>query len=237
MGGFTIFLLVIACIVLLIVAVLSVPVHLSLFFSDKIYVTVKYLFLKFDILPLGEKKEKKPKEEKPPKPKKEKPPKEPKEKKPNAILEMLKANGYDGCMEVLGNMGRVFSLYGGKLLRSVVFDLIDINVQVGTGDAAATAIKYGKTCQKIFPLVGFLKSNNTVKNCSVRVEPDFLANQTIADVGFEMSVTVRKIINATIAMAVRLVFKVVLKFLRGAKKGKANAEKAAPAPANETTTA
>ena len=64
MNGFEIFLCILAGIILLIVGVLSIPVHVSFSYEDKIFLSVRYLFLKFRILPQGVKKEKKPKKEK-----------------------------------------------------------------------------------------------------------------------------------------------------------------------------
>ncbi|MCM1363896.1 MAG: DUF2953 domain-containing protein [Faecalibacterium sp.] len=234
MSGFEIFLLVLACIIALIVLILSVPVHVSFAYTDKIYMTVRYLFIKFNILPVDPNKPKKPKKEKKPKedkPTEEKKEEETKEKKPNPIMQMVKANGYDGMMEVLGNLGHVLGLYGGKLLKSIVFDEIEIYITVGTGDAASTAIKYGKTCEKVYPFVGFLCSNNVVKRYDAVVEPDFLANHSEGEFNLEFHLIIRKIINATLAMAVRLVFKVLLKFLSGAKKNK----QPSPAPKAEQT--
>ena len=49
---------------------------------------------------------------------------------------------------------------------------------------------------------------------------DFLANKTENELFIDMSLTIRKIINATIAMVFRLIFKVGLTFIKGAKKGK-----------------
>ena len=133
---------------------------------------------------------------------------------------MVKANGYDGMMEVIGNLGRVMKIYGGKLLKSIVFDRIDLHISVGTGDSAATAIKYGQTCQKVFPVFGFICSNNLVRKYDINVEPDFLANKTEAEFFCDMNICLRKIINASIAMVVRLIFKVLIKFFTGAKKNK-----------------
>ena len=221
MTGFQIFLCILGGIIAFFVLVLSVPVHVSLHYGDKIYLTVRYLFIKLNILPLGEKKEKKPKKEKP---KKEKPEKEtteePQGKKPNPILEMVKANGYDGMMEVLSNLGHVLALYGGKLFKSVVFEDIEIYISVGTGDSAKTAVKYGETCQKVYPLLGFLCSNNIVKKYDASVEPDFLANNSEGEFHFELYLVVRKIINATLGMVFRLVFKVALKFLKNGRQKK-----------------
>lgn len=221
MTGFQIFLCVLAGIIAFFVLVLSLPVHVSMHYGDKIYLSIRYLFIKLNILPLGEKKEKKPKKEKPKKEKPEKPAEEkPKEKKPNPILEMVKANGYDGMMEVLSNLGHVLALYGGKLFKSVVFEDIEIYISVGTGDSAETAMKYGKTCQKVYPLFGFLCSNNLVKKYEASVEPDFLANTSEGEFNFEFYLVIRKIINASLGMVFRLIFKVVLKFLKNGKQKK-----------------
>ena len=212
------FLYIVLGIILFFVAVLSVPLHITIGYDNKINVSIKYLFIKLDLLPAKTKpKKEKPKKE--PAPKEEKPEdKTPKEKKPNPLLEMVKANGYDGMMNVLSNLGRIFKIYGGKLMKSVVFDEIYLYICVGTGDAAATAIKYGQTCQKVYPLMGFLCSNNVVKKYDIDVDSDFLANKTEGEFFFDMHLCLRKIINASVAMVVRLVFGVVLTFIKGGKK-------------------
>lgn len=227
MTGFQIFLCIILGIIGLIVLILSIPVKVSLSFDDKIHLTVKYLFIKLNILPVDPNKPKKPakpKKEPEKKAEEEKKDEAPKEKKPNPILEMVKANGYDGMMLVIKNLGRVLGIYGGKLFKSVVFDEIDLYISVGTGDAASTAIKYGETCQKVYPVLGFICSNNIVKKYDILVEPDFLANKTENELFIDLSITIRKIINATIGMVFRLIFNVVIKFILGAKKGKENSQ-------------
>lgn len=220
MTGFQIFLTVIFSIIALFVIILSIPLKVALGYDDKISLDIRYLFVKLKILPTDPnkpKKEKAPKEKKPEEPKKEE---APKEKKPNPIVEMAKANGFDGMMEVLGNLGNVLKIFGGKLLRSIVFNKADINITVGTGDAASTAMKYGKTCQKIYPIMGFLCSNNVVKHHNINISADFLANDTKGNFYFEMNICLRKIINSAIGLVVRLIFDVVLKFLKNGKKKK-----------------
>ena len=220
MTGFQIFLTVIFSIIALFVIILSIPLKVALGYDDKISLDIRYLFVKLKILPTDPnkpKKEKAPKEKKPEEPKKEE---APKEKKHNPIVEMAKANGFDGMMEVLGNLGNVLKIFGGKLLRSIVFNKADINITVGTGDAASTALKYGKTCQKIYPIMGFLCSNNVVKHHNINVSADFLANDTKGNFYFEMNICLRKIINSAIGLVVRLIFNVVLKFLKNGKKKK-----------------
>ena len=210
MTGFQIFLCVLGGIIAFFVLILSIPVHVSFSYGEKIYLSVRYLFIKLNILPLGEKKPKKEKKEKPKKEKPKEPEEEkPKEKKPNPILEMVKANGYDGMMEVLSNFGHILALYGGKLFKSVVFDEIELYITVGTG---------------VYPLLGFICSNNLVKKYDARVEPDFLANQSEGEFYFDFHLIIRKLINSTIGMVFRLLFGVVLKFFTNAKKGKKSTE-------------
>lgn len=235
MTGFQIFLTVIFSIIAFIVLILSLPLKVSIGYDDKVSLSIKYLFIKLNLLPTDPNK---PKKEKQPKEKKEEPPKDeevkPKEKKPNPIVGMVKANGYDGMMEVLGNLGRVLKIFSGKLLKSVVFNEAYINITVGTGDAASTAIKYGKTCQKVYPVMGFICNNNVVKNYDVNVEADFLANKTEGEFFFEMNICLRKIINSAIGLVVRLIFNVVLKFL---KNGKVKKSKTPEENKNENNTA
>lgn len=213
------FLYILLGIIAFFIVVLSIPLHITIGYDDKIRVSIRYLFVKLKLLPV----ESKPKKEKPPKEpkpeKKEKPKSDaPKEKKPNPILEMVKANGYDGMMTVLSNLVHILRIYGGKLFKSVVFDEIYLYICVATGDAASTAIKYGQTCQKVYPLMGFICSNNMVKKYDIDVDSDFLANKTQGEFLFDMHLCIRKIINASIAMVVRLIFGVVITFIKGGKK-------------------
>ncbi len=211
------FLYIILGIIAFFVIILSIPLHLSLAYDDKIRLSVRYLFLKFELLPAKPKAKKEKSENVEQKEEKPKPAGN-KEKKPNPLLEMVKANGYDGMMTVLSNLMRILKIYGGKLFKSVIFDELDLYISVGTGDSAATAIKYGQTCQKVYPIMGYICSNNLVRKYDINVEPDFLANDTEGEFYCDLSICVRKIINATIAMVVRLIFGVLLTFLKGGKK-------------------
>ncbi len=222
MTGFQIFLCIVAGIIAFFVLILSIPVKLSIGYDDKIRLSVKYLFVKVNVLPLPpkKKKEKKPKQKKPEKEKKTETKTEDKPKKPNPLIEMLKANGYDGMMVVINNLGKILGSYGGKVFKSVKFDRLDLHISVGTGDSAATAIKYGETCQKVFPVMGFICSNYLVKKYDILVEPDFLANRSEGEFYCDISLCLRKISNATISMVFKLLFGVVIKFITGAQKKK-----------------
>ena len=141
--------------------------------------------------------------------------------------------GVDG---VVGLLGRVVSDLGGMfgaLVRKVIIAEFFLDMKVHGADAADTAVKYGKLCDKIFPAVGFMCSEMKVRRYNVDVSPDFLANSDEIDFRMKGSVIPRAAINAVIALVFRLLFGVLLRFIIGAMpssgpKGK-TAEKA-PAP-------
>lgn len=203
-------------IVVFFAAVLSIPLCLELEYDEYLNLRVKWLFVSFNVLPFEE-KEKKPKKEKAPeeeKPKEEKPKEEkPKKEGENPILTMVKAQGYDGLMQLLGNLGRALGSMFKRIFKAFTVENFDLDITVGKGDAARTAIEYGETCRKVFPVCGLVCSTMKVKTYSVNVEPDFLANHNTGTFYADLRLNPRKLINAVLILVFELIFKVVLKFL------------------------
>ncbi|NMP36624.1 MAG: hypothetical protein GX051_00650 [Clostridiales bacterium] len=184
---------------------------------------LKWLFLDIPLYP-AQKKKKKPKKEKPPK--EEKPPEEnaaPKEKKPNFIVEFIKNQGYDGTIKLITDIGNAMKGFMASMLKSLVINELYLELLVTGSDAADTAIEYGETCAKIWPVLGKLCSTYKVRKYDFCIEPDYLSTKGKA--AFFVSVSARPIhiTNAAVVLAVRLLFKVVLKLLFSkSKKGSEN---------------
>ena len=85
------FLTVILCIVAFFVLDLSIPLKVSIGYDDKISLSVKYLFIKLNILPTDPNKPKKEKKHKEEKPKEEKPEEEPEEEETPIVDYMREA--------------------------------------------------------------------------------------------------------------------------------------------------
>lgn len=225
------FLYILLGIILFFVVILSIRITIDAEYFDEFKLSIKWLFLNIQILPSKKKdkpqKEEKPKKEKPqkePAPEPEPNPEEQTEKKENIFVTFYNNQGFDGVIELINNA--VSSL--GKMLSSfkkhIVFRELYLFMTVTGGcDAAETAMEYGRTCQKVFPAMGYICSNFPIKKYDVEIEPDFLGTKNSAQ--FAVSVHIRPIffINAVIVLALRLVFKVVLKFLKGIKN-KSNKE-------------
>ncbi len=224
------FLYVILGIIAFFVLLLSVRFTINAEFFDEFRLSVSWLFIKLQILP-SKKKSDKPKKESKPKEDKKEPEEQPaeesapKEKKENIFVTFYNNQGFDGVIELINNfasaLGKMFNSFRKHIVIRELFLFMTVT---GGCDAAETALKYGETCQKVFPAMSFICTALPVKKYDIEIEPDFLGVKNRAQ--FAASVHIRPIffINAVIVLVFRLLFNVVLKFLSGIKN-KSNKEK------------
>ncbi len=215
-------LLVLFCIVLFFVLLFSVKVRVTVDYDEETTVLLKWLFVKLQLLPAKEKKPKKEKKKKE-KTEKEKPKDEkvpaPKEKKENIIKRFYNNKGLSGLVDLLGSAVKALNGMFGRVFKAFIFDELYVSVTVGTGDSAETAIKYGKTCAVVFPLMGYIVSNMRAKKYNCEVTPDFIHGENSARAHATISVRPISITNALVIVAFELLFKVVIKLLKGSKSG------------------
>lgn len=212
-------------IILLLILLLSVKVRIDAEYIDSFRVKLRWLFLSFDLYPM-QKKEKKPKKEKP---KKEEPPKAqeevPKEKKPNPFKTFYENQGFDGVMQLVRDSADAVGGLMKSVKKHLIIDELFLWIVISHNhDAAQTAIEYGEACQDVYPAMGFICSNLKVKKYDVEIEPDFIGTFSSAQFAFALSVRPIFLINAGIVLAVKLLFKVVLKLLRAKPKTPENTE-------------
>ncbi len=154
-------------IILFLILLLALPVHAVIEWNEKLTVKVRYLFLKFDIIP-GKEKEKKPKaekKEKSEKPKEEKPKKPKKKRTPEEIV--------DGCIDAVHRYGP-----GAKqILRNIRVHKLEGYWKIAAEDAAACAIRYGRICALLSTAFGFLRNLTKIEKTKLRVYPDFTAEE------------------------------------------------------------
>ena len=172
------------------VIVLSIPVVLDLEYTDAVRCKVSWLFLKFDLYPFPEKKKK----EEAPKPKKE-----------NFLKTFYNNQGLSGVIELINNCVAALKRFSVKLIkRAVIIKKFHLDIHITEGDAAATAIKYGKVCSGLYPSLGFICSNMRVKDYKVNVFADYCGEKTTVEFVTKTAFVPRALINAGIALVFSL---------------------------------
>lgn len=215
-------------IVLFFVAVLSIPVVLDMEYGDVFKLRVSWLFVKFNILPKDE-SEKKPKKEKKPKAEKPQAEKAPAEtsvtdasKKDNPIKIFYEDQGVLGIVELINNVASYLGKFSKGFLKSIYIKKLRIRIWVTEGDAAQTAIKYGKFCQMIYPPLGFICSSCHVKDYDVNIWAEYCGDKTKGEFETKVALIPRSVINAGIAFVFRLVVRLVKALLVYFKAKKKN---------------
>ena len=214
-------------IIALIVILCSVKVKTTAEYGEAFSLDVQWLFIKLHIFPQTEeqkakreakkakkeeKKKKKPEEEK----KEEDKPSEPKK---NIFKEFYENQGFGATVELIQTAAAQLGGFMGSIYRAFVIENLKLLLKVSSGDdAAQNAIKYGKVCSAVYPSMGFICSNMKVKKYEVNVVPDFISQENKAQFALSLSVRPIKLTNAVVVLAFRLLFKVLLKLLKGSKK-------------------
>lgn len=214
-------------IIALIIILFSIKVSVTAEYADSFSLDVQWLFIKAHIFPQTEeqkakkaakkakkeeKKKKKPEEEK----KEEDKPSEPKK---NIFKEFYENQGFGATVELIQTAAAQLGGFMGSIYRAFVIENLKLLLKVSSGDdAAQNAIKYGKVCSAVYPSMGFICSNMKVKKYEVNVVPDFISQENKAQFALSLSVRPIKLTNAVVVLAFRLLFKVLLKLLKGSKK-------------------
>ena len=140
----------------LIFLLLCIPVRFDLNYNGEATVFIRYLFLKYRVLPAPEPK---------------------KEKKPNPLLQQVKkykeAEGLTGLLTLAKDLLKATGTRFGKLLKHIKLKDFDLYVLVGGGeDAAEIAILYGEVCAGVYPAVSVLLGLTNCKSPHGRVSVD-----------------------------------------------------------------
>lgn len=211
-------------IILFFIAVLSIRFRVYLNYDKKIESYAQWLFIKIPLYPRPEKKPKKEKnkkdggkKEETEEEKKEEPPKK---KKDNILLTFYNNEGLDGIISILSSLITALDKVSRRITHCFVLNLFILDATVARGDAAETAITYGKYSSVIFPLAGDIISRCNVKKYDINISPDFLADKGDCQLEIDMAVIPRKLINSVILLVFDLLFNVLIKFIKGIKKKK-----------------
>lgn len=220
---------IILAVIALIVILFSIKVSVTAVYDETFTLDIKWLFIKLRIYPEDEEKKAKKeakkaeKEQKKKNSKKEKTEKEkteePSQPKSNIFKDFYNNQGFAATVNLIRTAAAQLGGFLKGVYRAFVIENLTVLLKVSAGDdAAQTAVKYGKVCSAVYPAMGFICSNMKVKQYDVNVVPDFISAENTATFKLSLSVRPIKLTNAVIVLAFRLIFKVLLKLLKGSKK-------------------
>ena len=155
--------------------ILLIPVEVIAHYGDELSLTVKVLFYSKKLLPKPKKAKKpKPKKEEP-KPKSEAKKKEEtkKEKKPSYLTKLREKKGLPGVVSLLTGLAKIAGSTLKGLFSHVVIKRFDVGIALSSGDAASTAVNYGRLCAVVYPAVDVIVSSTVCKDYRVSIEPVF----------------------------------------------------------------
>ncbi len=145
---------------------------------------------------------------------------QPKEKKQgNSLIKQLYVDqGYEGLEKMLRGVGNGLGGFFGKLYKTFTIDELYITMVTAGSDAADTAIKHGRLCAWLYPILGKVVSTCKVKKYDFDISPDFLATKSSAKAYVKLHAVPIKVTNGAVVLAVQLAFKVLFKVLFAKKK-------------------
>lgn len=168
-------------ILLLILLVLLIPVEVFAVYREEMTLTLKILFWKKTLLPSPPKHEKKQKKKPDKKPKKKKKDKEkPSDaedkqpaKKQSLLGKIKEKKGLSGLISLLVEVAEIACGTLKWLFSHIVIHRMNIGVALNAGDAASTAVDYGKLCSVVYPAVNIITAVTVCRDYHVTVEPVF----------------------------------------------------------------
>lgn len=169
-------LLVIGALLLLLFLLLLLPLSLRLSFDGELDVRIRYIGIPVYRYPKSERKQKK----EAAKSGKKKEGKQKAEKSGKAKPQMaqlsaiLKEEGPAAVAAYLSKLARLTATGVRRILAAVRVDRLLAELVVATGDAAETALQYGKLCGVVYPAEAALEGIVRVRRREVTLRPDFL---------------------------------------------------------------
>ncbi len=185
-----------------IAALLFIPIHIRLKYSDSFVARIRVLFLTFPLYPSKKK----------PKKKRAKGKKKQKKKTDEAKTEgapekkkKLSASSVKGLIRLVYAISKIIISRFACHLKTKIYR---IYIKIGSDDMAKTAVEYGAAAQGMAYLIEFLSQKTSVKlarNSIVRVEPDFMSERFSAAVDIDFSLRIWQIFDIGLKAVMHLI--------------------------------
>jgi len=164
-------------ILLLLFLICLIRIQVFAQYTDEVRLSIKILFYELKLLPKPEKPKKKPekkkKEPKKPKQEPEKKEEEEKEKKPSYLSKLKDKKGLTGIISLFAELAQIAGGALKGIFKHIVIKKMNVGIALNAGDAASTALQYGKLCSAVYPSVNVIAAVTDCKDYNVTLEPIF----------------------------------------------------------------
>lgn len=174
----------------LLAALLLAPVSVRVWQEDTAGARLSYLFFRVTLFPFPKRPEQEPKQKK-----------QIRDKKPKAEKKAPAFSAKE-ILELLGLLLPRLSRTAARLVRRTTLARVTLDLTVGRGDAAQTAIEFGKMNGRVYAALAFFQNFVKVRVKRIEVLPDFTAERD----QYRFSVTVRTLPITLLAAALETGF-------------------------------
>ena len=183
-------------VLILITALLFIPIYVFISFTDKLALEIRFCFLRFKVTDRKHnvKSEKNIVI---------------KDENKNKFKDILKERGLSGFLNLLKDIASASSVAIKNILKHLKVDRFVLNITVRSEDASGTAIKYGKICSTVYPLVGILKSKMNMRNHVININHDFQNPD-----GEDSSVSFESKVHISIGRLIIIAFDVIKDYIK-----------------------
>lgn len=170
-----------------------IPVRLDVSFQQEFSLTLRYLFLRFPILPGKEKEPKPPQEEK-----------KEGESGLNKLKAILKKQGFFGFLEALFELVKMAASSGKRLLGRIRLKKFDLYLCLGGAeDAADAAIRYGQLSGAVYSACGMLFGLTGCRKKAVTVDLDYDSPENKVDFSARLTVRTLYVLKEGISLLIK----------------------------------
>lgn len=196
-------LLIVAVVAALIILLMQMRIRFCVSYNDGFDYAVRYIFITYRIKNKEKGQDKKGKKEK-------------KSKESAKKLDLEQIRQFLDLFERIWENAKTVILKVGRKIR---IDRLQIDLTVGTDDAAQTAMTYGEACALIYPAVAILSDHVKIKKRQVMIGADF--NSVKSEVKFSAHASIRlgAILSVGLVAAVKVLLSLTKNPIHLGKRG------------------
>ena len=117
------------------------------------------------------------------------------------LKDLLKQDDLEGTLHFVSEVARLAGRTVGRLLRAVTVTDLQLQLLIATGDPADTAQVYGAVCGVLYPAMELIGQRmRKIRHRQVRVEPNFLLEQSSARFDIRLRISVWRLLGAALAL-------------------------------------